>query len=164
MKKLLLSFIACLTIFLFCSCQSQGYGILKYQDKKISAECTLNGEYKILIEKSGEKRKISFLSPPALTHISFEIDKEGVVGQAGELEIPLENESVRGIFALSNIFSLSEECLTTAASEGGGAYMEFSTDYGTYRLTLGKNELPSAVQIYSTEYRYDITVDAITVN
>ena len=87
-----------------------------------------------------------------------------MVGQAGELEIPLENESVRGIFALSNIFSLSEECLTTATSEGGGAYMELSTDYGTYRLTLGKNELPSAVQIYSTEYRYDITVDAITVN
>ena len=163
MKKRLFLCFFCLALLFLCSCQNQSYGILKYQDKKISAECTLNGEYKILIEKDGDKRRISFISPSALTHVSFEINGESVVGRAGELEISLENEDVRGIFALSSIFSLGEEYLSAAVSEGERAYLEFSTEYGIYRLTLGKNDLPSTVQIYSEDYRYEVSIDAITI-
>lgn len=164
MKKRLLACLLCLVVFLICSCKGQSYGILKYQDKKINAECTLNGEYKISIKKDGDLGEISFLSPPALSYISFEINKDVVVGHAGELEIPLESESVRGILALKNIFSLSEECLCTASSLGECTFLEFSTEYGTYRLTLGKNGLPSSVQIICADYRFDISIDAISVS
>ena len=150
-------------LLLFCSCHSQSYGILKYQDKKINAECTLNGEYRISIKKDGEKREICFLEPTSLAHISFAIDGEIIVGHAGEVEIPFEAGSVRGLLALSNIFSLSEDSLSVATSNGDVAIMEFSTEYGTYSLTFGKNDLPSSVKIYSDDYRYDISIDAISL-
>ena len=164
MKKRLLLLPFCILLLLLCSCHSQGYGILKYQDKKISAECTLNGEYKITIKKEGEVREICFLEPPSLKYISFEIKGDIVIGRAGELEIPFDEGNVRGICALSNIFSLNEECLSTAAAQDEGACLEFETEYGTYKLTLGKNELPSAVQILSSDYRYDISIDSIALS
>ncbi|MBO5378703.1 MAG: hypothetical protein J6A90_00080 [Clostridia bacterium] len=164
MKKLLLPLSFCLLILLLCSCHGQSYDILKYQDKKISAECTLNGEYKISIKKEGDVREICFLEPPSLKYISFEINGEGVIGRAGELEIPLDEGNVRGICALSSVFSLSEECLLTAAVQGEGACLEFETEYGTYKLTLGKNDLPCAVEILSDSYRYDISIDSIVLS
>ena len=151
MKKLLLLLSFCLLILLLCSCHGQSYDILKYQDKKISAECTLNGEYKISIKKEGDVREICFLEPPSLKYISFEINGEGVIGRAGELEIPLDEGNVRGICALSSVFSLSEECLLTAAVQGEGACLEFETEYGTYKLTLGKNDLLSLLDEQKAE-------------
>lgn len=150
-------------LLFLCSCHNQSYGILKYQDKKINAECTLNGEYKISIKKDGQKREIGFLEPPSLAHISFKIDGESVTGYAGALEIPFESENVMGILALSSIFSLGEEALSTASVTEDGETLEFLTEYGTYKLTLGKNEMPSNVQIYSPNYRYEITIDAIMI-
>lgn len=161
-KRLLLCFFIFAMLFL-CSCHSPKYDILKYQNKKICAECTLNDEYKISIKKDGEKREISFLAPVQLSHVSFEIYGESIVGRASELEIPFNCENVRGIFAISNIFSLSEECLSSACAQDDGAEMEFTTEYGTYKLLLGKNELPCAVQIYSSDYRFNISIDAITL-
>ncbi len=164
MKKLLLVAFLCAIILFSCSCRSQKYGILSYQDKKIDAECTLNGQYKISIKKDGDLRKIQFLEPQSLSYISFEIEGESAKGRAGELEIPLDSASVRGIFALSNVFSISEECLSSAVSVGEDASLEFDTEYGRYKLTLGKNELPRRVQIHSPDYRYDITIDAIMIS
>lgn len=164
MKKLFLALTFCIILAFLCSCQNQKYGILKYQDEKINAECTLNGEYRISIKKDGDKKEISFLEPASLSHISFAIDGESIIGRVGELEIPLEYTNARGIFALSNIFSLSEECLCTATSQGSCSSLEFRTDYGVYTLTLGKNNLPNTIQIYSTDYRYDISIDAITIS
>ena len=164
MKKLFLTSFFCIFLLVLCSCRAQNYGILSYQGKMIDAECTLNGEYKISISKHGEEKKICFLEPSALSPISFEIVKETVTARAGEAIIPLDGENVRGILALGNVFSLNEGSLTTAAALGEGSNMEFQTEYGTYTLTLGKNNLPSRVQIYSMDYRYDIEINAIMLS
>ena len=164
MKKIFLMMCFCIFVLLFSSCRVQNYGILSYQEKKIDAECTLNGEYKISIAKRGELREISFLEPSTLSHISFKINGESIVARAGETEIPLEPENVRGILALSSVFSLSESCLATAGILDERSNMEFQTEYGTYTLTLGKNNLPSRVQIYSEYYRYDVSIDAIMLS
>ena len=164
MKKLFLIQFFCVFLLVFSSCRVQNYGILSYQEKAIDAECTLNGEYKISIRKHGSEKKICFSEPSALSHISFEIVGENVTARAGEVEIQLEPETVRGILALSNVFSLNEGALSTAGALGERSNMEFQTEYGTYTLTLGKNGLPSRVQIYSAHYRYDISVDAIKLS
>ena len=164
MKKIFLISFFCIFLLVLSSCRVQNYGILSYQEKKIDAECTLNGEYKISISKHAEKKKISFLEPSALSHISFEIEGESVTARAGEALISLDGENVRGILALSSVFSLNESSLATAGVLGERSNMEFQTEYGTYTLTLGKNNLPSRVQIYSADYRYDVSIDAIMLS
>lgn len=162
MKKLCLCFILLFTLC-FLSCGKQSYGILSYQEKNIEAECTLNGEYKILIKKDGAKRSVSFLEPSSLCSVCFVYENDKIIGRAGEMEIPLNKESLDGVMAILGVFSLSEECLTYASGSGEGDVLEFVNELGSYRLTIGKNDLPKRIVIESSHYDYDILVDAISI-
>ncbi len=163
MKKL-----ACLLFILlaltFSSCLRQGYGILSYQEKEIYAECLLNGEYKIAVTKSNGEKTVSFLSPSSLSSISF-TEKDGkIIGRTSDIEIPLEKENLGGISAILSIFSLDEESLVSAVGDKSSACMEFSNDLGTYKITMGKNDLPKRIEILSPKYEFDIVIDAIKLN
>jgi hypothetical protein len=161
MKKFITFFMLFVFGLSLCACHNQKYDILSYQEKEIYAECTLNGEYKIKISKQNSTTCVGFLAPSSLSSIEFIITENGVVGKSGELEIPLEKATASGICAVSMVFSLSEGDLTCVKSQGKESYMEFSNEYGTYKLLLGENSLPKSVEIVSSAFLLDITFDAI---
>ena len=163
MKKLVIFFMLFVFGTTLCACHNQRYDILSYQEKEIFTECTLNGEYKIKITKEKDATCVGFLAPSSLSSIEFLITPENVIAKSGELEIPLEKSTLGGVCAVGQIFSLNECDLTCAKSEGKESYMEFSNEYGLYKLTLGENDLPKSVEIVSSAFLLDITFDAISI-
>ena len=154
MKRLF--FILLFFCVILCGCQGK-YGILEYQDKNILAECLVNGKYKIEIEKTGGFCKITVLEPENISGISFEIG-ERAYAVYGDTKIEASKESLDGICALAEIFSQSEDCLTTAKEEGQGSVLTFQKEECTYKLTIGKNSLPKRVHILSDSFEYDIEI------
>ena len=150
-------------LFFFCitltSCQGK-YGILDYQNKDILAVCTVNEKYKVEIAKTKELCKITVLEPENIKGISFEIGERAYT-VFGDTKIESSKESLDGICALSEIFSQSEECLTTAKEEGQGSVFTFQRDACVYRLTIGKNSLPKHVQILSDSFEYNVDILSI---
>lgn len=158
MKRLflILLFFGC---FLMLSCQAE-YGILGYQEKDIVAECTVNGKYKVEIQKTQNMCKVTVLEPQSVKGVSFEIG-ESVYAIYGDTRIETEKDSLQGICALSQIFSQSEDCLTTATKEGMGSVLTFQKDTCVYKITMGKNSLPKHVSILSENFEYQIDVLSI---
>ena len=124
------------------------------------ALCTVNGKYKVEIEKSGELCEIRVLEPENLCGISFEVGERAYTVY-GDNKIESSKESLDGICALADIFSQSEDCLTTAKEEGQGSVFTFQRDACIYKLTMGKNSLPKQVQILSDSFEYDVEILAI---
>lgn len=160
MKKLCLLLLPLLAFFTL-SCHSQDYGILSYQEKSIEAECSLNGEYKILVTKDGEKCSVAFLEPTSLSTVSFTYENDKIVARAGEMEMPLNKEELDGVMAILNMFSLNEECLAYAGSGENGEVLEFISELGSYRLTMGENDVPKRIEITSESYEFDIAIEAM---
>ena len=163
MKKLFLV-LTFILIFSLAGCRGQSYGILSYQEKNIEAQCTLNGEYKILVTKTEKKSSVCFLEPSSLAHFSFTLSENGLTAKADDMEIPLNGDSASGVSALLSMFSLSEECLVRASQENGGDVFEFSSDRGEYRLTMGEAGVPKRIEISNTDFSFDIVVDAVKLN
>ena len=163
MKRIV--FVPILLLFLvLCSCHGQRYGILSYQESDIYAECSLNGEYKIAVSKSESERSVRFLSPESLSSVSF-VERNGeIVGCAGEIEIPFDKENLSGVLAIISMFSLDEGSLVSAVGDKANACMEFNNTLGTYKITLGENDLPKRIEILSEGYEFDILVEAIKLN
>ncbi len=163
MKKLLVFSLIILCLIL-SSCRGQKYGILSYQEGDIYAECLLNGEYKIAVSKNGDEKSVSFLSPTSLSSVSF-IERDGkIVGSAGEIKIPFDSQELSGVTAILSMFSLDEGGLVSATGKGESACMEFNNTLGTYKVTIGKNNLPRRIEIFSERYEFDILVEAIKLN
>ena len=162
MKRLCLFLLPAL-LLLLSSCHSQEYGILKYQEKNIEAECTLNGEYKILVTKNGEKSSVSFIEPSSLSSISFTYEGERVTARASDMEITLPKNELEGAVAVLSMFSLSEECLVSVSNGENGDIMEFDSDLGNYKLTMGENDMPKRIEIQAERYEFDIIVDSIMI-
>ena len=163
MKKLMvLPILLCL--LMLPGCHGQRYGILSYQEKEIYAECVLNGEYKIAINKGADQKTVSFLEPSERSSVSF-TEKDGkITASASGVEIPFEKGEIEGVFAILSMFSLDEKCLVSATSTGDSACMEFTSAHGSYKITIGKNDLPKHIEILSDSYEFDIVIEAIKLN
>lgn len=150
-------------LFFFCitltSCQGK-YGILDYQNKDILAVCTVNGKYKVEIAKTKELCKITVQEPENIKGISFEIGERAYTVYEG-VKIESTKESLDGICALSEIFSQSEDCLTTAKGDGAESILTFQRENCTFKLTMGKNSLPKQVQILSDSFEYNVDILSI---
>lgn len=144
---------------LLVSCQDK-YGILDYQDKDITAECIVNEKFKIKIEKNEALCKITVSEPKNMNGVSFEIG-ERVYVIFGDTKIEVEREALGGICALAEIFSQSEDCLTTAKAQGQGSVLTFQKETCTYQITLGEHSLPKSVKILSEAFEYDIEICSI---
>ena len=163
MKRLVAIFLLIFSLAL-TSCHGQSYGILSYQDSDIYAECILNGEYKIAVSKSEGERSVRFLSPESLASVSF-VEADGkIVGYAGEIEIPFDSEKLSGVLAIISMFSLEESSLVSAVGDKSSACMEFNNSLGSYKITIGENDLPKRIEILSEEYEFDIVIEAIKLN
>ena len=155
MKKLF--FMMFLLAFLFCSCANE-QNILSYQESNIIANCTINEKFNVNITKNGDYLSLEVLSPATLCGIMFEMTSKGAYAIKDEIKIPLDKDSLRGILALLNSFSLSEDAMTTVSLNN---IISFDTDYGLYTVTYGENNLPQNIKILSDAYEYNIIVNTI---
>ena len=155
MKRILLILVL-LALFL-ASCGSE-YDILSYQEKEITAECIVNEKFDLEIKKVGGSVRISVISPEKLKGTVFEITEKSSFVVKNELKIPLNNDDICGIYALSQIFSLSEEAITTATQNG---VISFDTDHGLYTVTYGENNLPYQIEISGDSFSYFVEVKSI---
>ena len=158
MKKIILAFI--LSLLLFCSCKNE-YNILSYQENDIEAECVVNEKFNLEIKKTGKSVSISVLSPKSLAGVKFEIGENSSFVIKDEIKIPLKNEDISGIYALSRIFSLNEEAITTASYEG---VISFDTEYGIYSVSYGKNNLPKSITVYGNGFSYSVVIKGIKLS
>ena len=146
-------------VILLCGCQREKT-ILDYQSKDIVAECVVNSQYKLRLEKTDTTHKITVLEPKEAAGITFVLG-ERVTAQAGENKIEMDKERLRGICAIGDIFSQSEECLTGADPQNDGSVLTFRTQGCMYKITLGKNSLPRLVHIFSNSFEYKIEIVSI---
>ena len=158
MKRIL--FILALVALLFMSCGNE-YDILSYQENEIAAECQVNEKFDLEIKKAGGCVRICVISPENLGGTVFEITEKSSFVVKNELKIPLNNDDICGIYALSQIFSLSEEAITTATSEG---VITVDTDHGLYTVTYGENNLPELITISGDVFEYSVKINAISLN
>ena len=154
---------------LFCllflpACHGQRYGILSYQENDIYAECLLNGEYKIALTHTESEKTVAFLEPSSLSSISFSLKDDEIIGQVGDLCVPFENANLDGISAILSVFSLDESSLGSVTGTNDATCMEFTSSLGTYKVTLGRNDLPKRIEILSESYEFDIVIEAISLN
>ncbi len=161
MKRLFLVLLFFGVLCLF-SCQGE-YGILDYQNKDITAECKINGKYTVEIAKRSESCTITVLKPEGAKGITFTVG-EGVELSTGDLSFQVEREQVQGICALAQIFSQSEECLTTAAQKGEESVLTFQDGGRVYQITMGENSLPQSVHIVSESFEYDVEILSIELS
>lgn len=154
MKKLILMLVFCV---FFCSCH-QEYNILTYQENNIEANLTINDKYTVNLTKSNDFLQLYVLSPSYLEGVCFEITNDKSYAIKDEIKIPLDKSKLKGICAILNCFSLSEEAITTVNTSN---VISFDTDYGLYAITYGENNLPQMIKITGQDYDYSIVVNTI---
>ena len=154
MKKLIF---ALLILVFLCSCE-QNYDILSYQKKDIVANCTVNEKYEILITKKSELTSLEVLSPENMKGITFEFKKDISYAIKDDIKIPLNDENISGIYALSNVFSLEENAISTVSTNN---VVSFDFDNASYTVTYGENNLPLRIDISGDGYEYKVYVNSI---
>jgi hypothetical protein len=136
--------------------------LLYYQRDGLFVECTLNGEYKISIEKLSSEYKICFISPAELSSISFHISDEPYAISEDGVKIPLPSDKIAGIYALCGVLELDEELITSATpADDGCAIYSFLKNDILYEITYSKSSLPLYAKITSDTLHYEIKFDAI---
>lgn len=163
MKRSLILLIFLLILCLF-GCTQKEYGILLYQEKDIEASCIINEKYTATITKSDGVFTISIIEPSELNTVKFEIHENEAYAIAGYVRVPMEKKSLKGICALLYMFSLDEASLTTATEVENGAELEFSNDYGSYKIVTNKDGIPKSCQISGDSYEYTVEIASIALN
>ena len=155
MKKLFL--VPLLFVLCLLSCKKE-YNILEYQNNNIEASCTVNEGYNINIIKSNDLKRLEVCSPDTLKGILFEIRGDKAYAIKNEMEIPLSPDSLKGICALLNCFSLLENDIINVSENN---VITYKNSYGLYTITYGENSLPQQISIIGDTYEYNITVNGI---
>ena len=159
--------IVCLCVLLiFCvtlmSCTQKEYGILFYQEGKITAECTINDKYKILITKDGDVSSLEILLPEELKGVRAEYNGNECYLILDEIKIPANKDNLKGIFALINIFSLEESAITSSKTKGEGS-ITFENSYGTYIMSFDNKGYPKNAKITDGVYDFDVKINALKI-
>ncbi|MBQ7907009.1 MAG: hypothetical protein IJ309_03440 [Clostridia bacterium] len=163
MKRLIL--ILLVLVFVLSSCDRPTYGILEYQDRNIEAQCQINEKFKCILEKKEGELTLKILEPTELNTVSFVINDNGALAISKDIKIPLEKESIDGIYALVTVLCLNETELSSAREgENGDAVLTFLNERGQYTLQIGKNQMPKSAEITGDGYHYKITFESIKVN
>lgn len=162
MKKAFLCIVVLLAAVFAISCTgNRRYGILDYQENDITAECTVNGKYDVIIVSKENFRSVTVSSPKELCGVSFEYNGNECYAIADDIRIPFDKEKLGGVFALMGIFCLDEQYVNTVKSENGDGTISFESSLGTYIMTFDSNGMPKRAQIESPEYKYDVTINTL---
>lgn len=157
MKKLIF---ATLILVFLCSCK-QDYNILSYQENDIVAYCTVNNKFDLTVSKAQDKITVEILKPENLGGITFEFEKENSYAIKDEMKIPINNENIKGIYALSRIFSLDENGISTV---GTNNVITFDCNDAIYTVTYGENNLPLHMEIRGNTFEYSVDLKSIRLN
>lgn len=163
MKRIAAIFVLLCAVFLW-GCEKREYGILDYQNNNIEAECIVNGKYKVVLKKEENSSTITVKEPKEAENIFFEITDDRIFAISGETKIELNREELKGVCALAEIFSQSEECLTQASEKGKESVLTFETNQCIYVITLGENSVPKNVKITSENFQYDVEICSVKLN
>ncbi len=156
MKRLFLLLICALIL---CSCAPKG-DILSYQEGDIVAECKINGKYDANIIKKEDFRALE-LTSGELTGISFTKSKDGWCASLGEVSIPIDEEHLDGIVAITSVFDLRESAITTAQSDGALGIVSFDMDNVCYTVTYNQHSVPERVTIEGDCFLIEIEINSI---
>lgn len=162
MKKIIclcFSVVFCLT---FISCTEREYGILFYQDNKITAECTVNDKYNIVITKDGANSSLQVVLPSEMQGVMFTYNGNECYAMLDEIKIPINKDDLKGIFALINIFSLDEGTITSAKIKGEQS-ITFENTYGTYTMSFDDKGYPKNAKITDGVYDFNVKITALKV-
>ena len=149
------------TVFAMSCADDRRYGILDYQKNDITAECTVNGKYDVIIVSKENYRSVTVSSPKELYGVSFEYNGNECYAIADDIKIPFDKEKLGGVFALMGIFCLDEQCVNTVKSENGDGTLSFESSLGTYIMTFDSKGIPKRAQIESPDYKFDVTINAL---
>ena len=141
------------------SCGNE-YDILSYQENDIIARCYVNEKYDLEIKKTGECVRICIFSPDFLCGITFEFSDTSSFAIKDDVVIPIDKKDLNGIYALSQMFSLSECTLTTVTENG---VISFKTDLGVYTVSYGENNLPKSITILGDGFDYTVEITGIEI-
>lgn len=159
MKRLFLILLF-FSAFLLFSCGAE-YGILDYQSKNIVAECQINGKYRVELKKEDSTCLITILEPKEAYGITFEIYEDIAYVSTGDVRIEMNKGDIKGICAIGEMFSQSEECLTSATEQGKGSVLTFQKEECTYQITLGEHSVPKNIKILSEAFEYNVDILSI---
>ena len=113
-------------------------------------------EYKCICEEF--KVSIEVLKPESMRGITFEFENECSFAIKDEMKIPINKENVKGIYALSRIFSLDENGISTV---GTNNVITFNCNDAIYTVTYGKNELPTHIEVSGETFEYSVDLKSI---
>ena len=164
MKKSCLLIAIVLSLFLL-SCGSEKYGIIPFEGRDATLECTVNGKFDLVISKTDEGCFLRVEAPSRLRGTVFSFYKSGdVYIESGKIRIPSSKNELCGIYSLASVFDLNEDMMVSAVSEGGNGNLRFQKGKDAYTLTYDKNGFIREVKITSPDYEYSLTVHSIRID
>ena len=162
MKRFFALFLILISVFSF-SCQKEIYGVLPFENRNVYAECTVNGKFRIIIEKTGNDRYLRVLSPTELSGMEFFFSETESYVISGNMKIPTDRKQLDGIYALASLFHINEAMLTSAVSENGKGNLTFQSEDCEYTLVFNNNgELITAL-ICGDGYEYNVIISSLKI-
>jgi hypothetical protein len=163
MKRYLLLFILAFSAFLL-SCNGEKYGVIPFESKNASLECTVNEKFDLVISKTEEGCFLMVKSPSQLEGMTFSFYKNGkMIIESDGVKIPSTKNELCGIYAMASVFDIKEDMMVSAVSENGNGNLRFQKGNDTYTLVYDKHGFIRRVKIESPLYEYDIKVHSIKV-
>ena len=163
MKRSLLLFILVFSAFLL-SCRGEKYGVIPFESKDASLECTVNEKFDLIISKTEEGCFLKVKSPSQLEGMVFSFYESGkTVIESDGVKIPSAKNDLSGIYAMASVFDLTEDMMVSAVSEDGNGNLRFQKGNDTYTLVYDKHGFIRQVKVESPLYEYDISVHSIKV-
>ncbi|MBQ9743729.1 MAG: hypothetical protein IJW19_01240 [Clostridia bacterium] len=162
MKRFFALFLIFISLFSI-SCKKETYNILPFENRNVYAECTVNGKFRIIIEKIGNDRYLRVLSPTELSGVEFFFSETESYVISGDIKIPTDRKQLDGIYALSSLFNINEAMLTSAVSENGKGNLTFQNEGCEYTLIFNnKGELSNAL-ICGDGYEYNVVISLLKI-
>ena len=156
MKRIL--FILLIFSLILCGCGREKYEILDYQKSNLEAECIVNEKYKIILKKEYDTCTITVCEPENLKGIYFEFLNGNASVSFESTKIQMDKKDLKGIYALSCMFSQKEECLTSATEKGSESLLTFEAEDCNYVITLGENSIPKEIDISGDGFSYHVEI------
>ncbi len=164
MKRICLLFVIIVSILLI-SCSEEKYGVVPFEGKAATLECTVNEKFHVIISNSGDGCFLTVTSPSQLEGMIFSFRKSGEAFiESDGVKIPSDKAMLCGIYALASVFDLNEDMMVSALSENGRGNIRFQKGADTYTLVYDKHGFIREIKIVSPDYEYNITVHSIKIN
>ena len=157
MKKLFILLPLLLSLFLN-SCEKTDYDILPFEGKNVYAECEINDKFTVTIEKVDSERRLTVISPSEISGLEFTFSESEDFVMSGDIKIPADRNLLSGIYALSSLFNIEEEMMTSAISKDGYGNIEFQCEAGFYTFVFDTKGYMTGAEISGEGFSYNVRI------